>query len=260
MANESKIRGEARSRTKPTAGQQGEQVNVRLTQFGEVMNRPLDRKALAEEGSYFVAHNTTNDASTTLAGHAAPVLADADDTMTKPFVFIRVPTSSTKLIVLDFIEIEVVTAGANGTQACWAAELDSGATRRSSGGSELTIVNPNMYSSETSVFSGTTLALMGGPVVSAAESANNRYLGHGTLRPSIEIAGDIKMFVFGGSPEIAGTQAGQAAAAIRTSVVALPPVVLGPENQFLLALHGQASQSAAGVYKLRLGWHERQFT
>lgn len=260
MSNESKIRGEARSRTKPTAGQQGEQVNVRLTQFGEIINSPLDRKALAVEGSYFIAHNTINDASTTLAGHAAPILADADDTMTKPFVFIRVPASSTKLIVLDFIEIEVVTAGATGAQACWAAQLDSGTTRRSSGGSELTIVNPNMYNADASVFSGTTLAMMGGPVVSGAESANVRYLGHGTVRPSIEIAGDIKMFVFGGSPEVAGTQAGQAAAAIRTSVVALPPVCLGPENQFLLALHSQSGQNAAGVYKLRMGWSERQFT
>lgn len=257
MSNESKIRGEARSRTKPTAGGQGEQMNVRVSQFGEIVNKRLDRKALAEEGSYFIAHNTTNDAATTLAGHAAPVLADADATMTKPFVFMRNPSNSTKLITLDYIEIEVVTAGALGTQACWAAQLDTGTTRRSSGGSELTLVNPNMYNSDTSVFSGTTLHLMGGDVVSGAESASARVLGFGTLRPSIEIAGDLKVFVFGGSPEVAGTQAGQAAASIRTSVVNLPPVHLGPTDQFLLALHSQASQNAAGVYKLRLGWSER---
>lgn len=260
MANESKIRGEARTRTKPTAGQQGEQVNVRVTQFGEVINRPLDRRMLCEEGSYFIAHNTTNDASTTLAGHAAPVLADADATLTKPFVFVRNPANSTSYIVLDYIEIEVVTAGATGAQACWAAQLDTGTTRRSSGGTELTLVNPNMASSATSVLSGQTLHLMGGDVVAGTEGANCRVLGFGTLRPSIEIAGDIKMFTFGADPAIVGTQAGQAAAAIRTSVVGLPPVVLGPTDQFLLALHSQSGQNAAGVYKLRLAWHERQYT
>jgi hypothetical protein len=102
-----------------------------------------------------------------------------------------------------------------------------------------------------------SLACLGGAPVSGAESASARDLGFGTLRPSIEIAGDIKMFVFGADPEIVGTQPGQAAAAIRTSIVCLPPVVLGPNDQFLLALHGQASQSAAGVYKVRMGWVER---
>lgn len=251
------IRVAGRDYSLPTPGTQGEMLIARASRYGEIINRPLDRVALADEGSYFVAHNAINDASTTLAGHAAPVLADADDTMTKPFLFMRVPAAATKRVYLDFIEIEVVTAGANGTQACWAAELDTGTTRRSSGGSELTLLNPNMASSNTSVFSGQTLHLMGGPVVSAAESAAVRYLGHGTIRPSIEIAGDIKMFVFGAAPEIVGTQAGQAAAAIRTSVVGLPPVILGATDQFLLALHGQASQSAAGVYKVRMGWFER---
>jgi hypothetical protein len=259
MANESKIRGESRSRTKPTPGSQGEQVNVRTSQYGEVYTRPLDRHSMAEEGSYFIAHNTTNDASTTLAGHAAPVLADADDTLTKPFVFVRVPNAATKLVQLDFIEIEVVTAGALGTQACWAAQLDTGTTRLSSGGTALTIVNPNMQSAETSILAVTNHLLGGAPVV-GAETASCRVLGFGTLRPSIEIAGDIKMFTFGRDPAVVGTQAGQAAAAIRTSVVALPPVLLGATDCFLLALHGQASQNAAGVYKLRMGWSERTAT
>lgn len=259
MADEAKIRGEARSRSKPTPGQQGEQVSVRLSQFGEVYSRPVDRHSLAEEGSYFIAHNTTNDATTTLAGHTAPVLADADVTLTKPFVFIRVPNAATKLLQLDFIEIEVVTAGAAGTQACWTAQADTGTSRYSSGGTALTIVNPNMQSAETSIVA-TTNHLLGGDVTVGAETASCRVLGFGTLRPSIEIAGDIKMFTFGRDPAVVGTQAGQAAAAIRTSVVALPPVLLGATDCFLLALHSQASQSAAGVYKLRMGWSERTQT
>lgn len=229
----------------------------RSTAYGEKFVQPigLPRWAHSLEGTYFVCHNATNDASTTLAGHAAPVLADADATMTKPYFFMRHggATSSNIRIYLDYIEIEVVTAGANGTQACWAAQLDTGTTRYSSGGTALTIVNPNMQSSATSV-TATTNHLLGGDVVSGAENAGVRHLGHGTLRPSIEIAGDKKVFVFGGDP-ILGSDG--AAAAKREQVVNMPPVILGPTDQFLLALHGQASQSAAGVYKIRAGWIER---
>lgn len=211
------------------------------------------RWAHALEGTYFYAHNATNDASTTLAGHAAPVLADADATMTKPFVFIRNPssTSTDTRVVLDFIEITVVTAGANGTTASYAMQLDQGTTRWSSGGTALTIVNPNMSNTNDSVLDETN-ALLGGAVVAGAENSTARHLSFDDLRPSIEIAGDRKLFIFGGDPT---DVTASAAAAVRTQVVNAPPVVLGPTDQFLLALYAP-SQSAAGVYKLRMGWIE----
>lgn len=238
------------SRALPTPTSQGVWTGIRGTRYGEVIAAILDRKALADEGTYFIAHNATNDASTTLAGHAAPVLADADATMTKPFIHVRHAGGLTSLTrcYLDYIEIEVVTAGANGTAANWAAQLDTGATRVSSGGTALTQVNPNMQSSTTAV-----LATLGGAIVTGAESANVRELGHGQLRPTIEVAGDKKLFVFGESPL---TVAASAAAAVREQVVNLPPVVLGPQDQFLLALYAP-SQSAAGVYKVRMAWSER---
>lgn len=229
----------------------------RSSAYGEKFVTPLgqSRWNLSNEGTYFIARNATDDASTTLAGHAAPVLADADATMTKPFIFMRHggASTSTTRIFLDFIEIEVVTAGASGTQACWSAQLDTGTTRYSSGGTALTIINPNMQSSATSVLA-TTSHLLGGAVVVGAENSTARILGFGTLRPSIEIAGDKKVFIFGGDP-ILGSDG--AAAAKREQVVNMPPVVLGPTDQFLLALHSQASQNAAGVYKVRMSWVER---
>jgi hypothetical protein len=146
------------------------------------------RKVLAEQGSYFVAHNATNDASTTIAGHTAPVLADADVTMTKPLIHCVNNVAGTSLVrcILDFIEIEVVTAGATGTQACWAAQLDTGATRITTPGTALThgqsehaVEAPRRTSRRPPARSS-----------SSAESANVRHLDHGTIRPSIEIAGD----------------------------------------------------------------------
>lgn len=240
------------SRDLPGINQDNTQAVPRLGRRAEAFILPASRArfVLADQGTYFAAHNTTNDASTTLAGHAAPVLADADATLVKPFIHLRMDDASTKRAFLDFIEIEVVTAGANGTQACWTAQIDTGATR-CSGGTALTRLNPNMASTTSP-----DLACTGGAITATAESALCRVLGFGTLRPSIEIAGDIKLFSFGGEPEVAGAGSVAAAAAIRKSVVCLPPTILGPRDAFLLALHGQASQDAAGVYKVRIGWWE----
>lgn len=254
MSNETFPRGPGRDRSLPAAGNQGENLPVRTSRYGELFSRPLpgERHALADEGSYWAFHNATNDAATTLAGHAAPVLVDADDTMTKPFIFIRVPAGATKRLYLDYIEIEVVTAGAAGTASNWAAELDTGATRWSSGGTALTIVNPNMQCADASILA-TTNHLLGGAVVVGAESASVRYLGHGQIRAAIEFAGDRLMFKFGGEPT---NGANVVAGAATRHLVNLPPVILGATDQFMLALYAP-SQSAAGVYKVRGAYWER---
>jgi len=238
------------SQARPSQLADQAQVSQRGTRYGDAYVAPIMpwRQALADEGSYHIFHNPTNDASSTLAGHAAPVLADADVTMTKPFILMRNLLNTGKRVFLDFIEITVITAGAAGTQACWAAQLDTGATRLSSGGTALTVVNPNGQA--TNALDSTALTLLGGAPVSGAESSAVRDLGFGTLRPSIEIAGDIKVFDFVGDYGIASTIA---AASVRTQVQRMPPVALGYTDQFLLALHGQASQNAAGVYQVRGG-------
>lgn len=243
---------DSRALPQPVSGD-GEYGAVRGNRYGELFAVPMGRWRYhaADEGTYFRAHNATNDASTTLAGHAAPVLVDADATMTKPFIhLINSDAATSKLrCYLDFIEIEVITAGANGTADSWAAQLDSGATRVTTPGTALTKVNPNMQSSATAV-----LVPTGGPIVVGAESAVARNLDFGQFRPSIALAGDKYMFVFGGEPETAGIAG--ATATINRHVVNLGPVILGPTDQFLLALYSP-SQSAAGVYKVRMGWAER---
>lgn len=254
MSNETNIKGAGRDRSLPTAGTQGEMQILRTSRYGEALNRNVDPRVLSDEGSYFIAHNATNDASTTLAGHAAPVLADADATMTKPFIFVRCPASATKRVYMHFIELDVVTAGANGTTDNWAAQLDTGTTRYSSGGTALTIVNPNMQSTDTSMFSGQSNHLLGGDVVSGAEGASVRHLGHGQIRAAIHIAGDRYMYQFGANDPSAG--ANVVATAASRHVINLPPVILGATDQFLLAFYAP-SQSAAAVYKVRMGWWER---
>lgn len=237
---------------KPTKGVDGYAADVRLTAFGEQYVTPMGawRRTAAAEGSYFVAHSPTIDVATTTVGHAAPVLVDADDTLTKPLIHLMHggATSSPILVDLDFIRIEVIVAGASGTSDHWTAQLDTGATRYSSGTVEtLTTVNPNMQSTATPV-----LVAKAGPFVAGAESALVRRLGHGTFKSTIEIAGDVYLFTFGGDP----MPSNKVSAAASVFHVPMAPVRLGPSDQFLLALW-QVAQNAAGIYKITVAWMER---
>ena len=224
---------------------------VRSSQYGEVLTLPVGsaRHTLLDQATYFVAHNATNDAATTVAGHADPELADADATMTKPLVHMRVAASSTKRIYLDYIELEVVTAPTNGTKDNWAAQLDSGATRVTSGGTALTNVNTNMQSTATS-----DLTILGGAVVTGAESPLVRHLGHGQTRAAIAIIGDRYQFRFGGEPSSGDNVVATAAS---RHLINMPPVILGATDQLLLAIYAaDDAQTAAAVYKIRAAWWE----
>lgn len=224
---------------------------MRLSRRGELFTAGDTGKwryNLCDEGTYFSGKNGTIDAATTLAGHAAPVLADL---YTKPLVHIRNEGASTSLVrtYLDFIEIEVITAGANGTSDNWAAELDTGASRYSSGTVEtMTPVNTNMQSTTTAV-----TVVKAGPFVAAAATASQRKVGHGVFRPAIALTGDKYTFRFG-DEQNSGYNV--VATATTHHVVGLPPCILGPTDQFLLHLYAP-SQNAAAVYKVRYGLWER---
>lgn len=255
MSDETKPRVLIRETTKPTPENDGAYLPTRGSKYGEPFVRPLpgERYVLADEGSYFVAHNPTNDAATTLAGHVAPVLADADATLTKPFIFFRVPAGATKKVRLDYIELDVIVVGASGTSDNYAWQLDTGTSRYSSGGTALTIVNPNMDSAEASIMAVTN-HLLGGDVVVSAETANVRHGGHGQIRGAIMVAGDRTMFKFGSDPS---PGANVVATAATRHLVTLPPIVLGAEDSFLLAMYAPSQAVTAAVYKVRMAWWER---
>jgi hypothetical protein len=223
---------------------------VRGTRYGDQYEISLfgnRNHGLADEGSLFYHQHPTIDAATTVAGHAAPVLADL---YTKPFLVVTNAdvSSSGRRCYLDFIELTVITAGANGTSDNWAAECDTGgaAARYSSGTLvRLTAVNPNMQSTAAN-----QTVIDCGPYVAKAATASQRKMGSGVFRPSIQVAGDKYLFVFGGAPQVNGI------ATIAQHVVPMPPVILGPGDLFLLHLYAP-SQSAATVYKVQAQTWER---
>lgn len=221
---------------------------IRIGRRGETCTLPFGshRHSLSDEGSYFVAQNASIDAATTLAGHAAPVLADL---YTKPFLFMRHGggvTDQTRLY-LDYIHVQVITAGVGGTSDNWAAECDTGVTRNTSAGTALTRINPNMQSAATPL-----CTVVGGAPVAAAATSSQRVMGHGVFRPSIAITGDKYTWRFG----VDHIESNVVASAITHHLIPMPPVILGPTDQFLLHLYAP-SQSAAGVYKVSVGWWER---
>ncbi len=238
-------------RAQPTPIAPNTQGPIRSNRYGEVGTAPYTsfRQNLVDEGCYFTFHNITLDASTTIAGHPAPVVADIS-TLTKPLIVCRNTDgiTSTKRVYLDWIEIEVITAAASGTNAMWAIDLDTGASRYSSGTVETaTVVNPNMAVSNTSV-----LDTKMGPYVATAPSSSVRKLGFGNVRVAIEFTGDKVLFDFGGDPGETNIVAGAAT----HSKINVPPVVLGPTDTMLLALAG-VSTGTAGVYKIRGAYFER---
>lgn len=226
-------------------------TQIHIDQYGNLVALPIGegRYTLADQGTYYIAHNTTNDASTTILGHAAPVLADADATMTKPLVHMRMNPSTGVRAYLDYIELEIVTAPTNGAVDDWAAQLDTGATRVTTAGTALTTVNPNMQASTTP-----DLSIQAGAIVVGAESASVRNLGFGQTRAGIGIIGDRYMWRFGDEPSCGDNVV---AAAASRHLINMPPVILGPSDQFLLALYAaDNNQTVAGVYKVRCGWWE----
>lgn len=225
----------------------GQRANKRGEPFSQEMGRW--RSNAAREGTYFVAHDPTIDVATTLVGHAAPVLVDGDATLTKPILVGRhTGATGTALAELDYIQIDVIVAGASGTSDHWTMQLDTGTTRYASGTViDLVAVNPNMQSSATP-----NLGWKAGPYVAGAETASCRVLGFGTFKSTIELAGDRYIWNFGG--DVTGENKVSAAASIYQ--ITMPPVILGPTDSILLALW-QVAQNAAGIYKIRVGWRER---
>lgn len=208
----------------------------------------------ALDGAYFISQNPAIDAATTIAGHPAPVLADL---YTKPFLVVSGNdlANQKKCARLHYIQLTVITPGATGTSDNWAAEIDSGARFSSGSITRLTTANPNQRGTDP-LRDANTYVIDCGPYVATAPSVAQRKMGHGVFRPSIAIAGDKYTFVFNQNAMSTITESTVVATAITHHIIPMPPVVLGPNDKFLLHLYAPA-QSAAAVYKVAVGHTER---
>lgn len=228
--------------SKNARGVSGTNVPQRSTVHGDATTVEYSKGVygLADEGSYFMIKNPT--VGTGIAGIAA---ADGAEGL-EQLLFIR-NTSSVdegKRIYLDHLRLIPTAAGTNGTTTMFVSVLDSGANRYTSGGTEYTPKNMNMYSSDTA-----PCQFVFGAVVTAAPSADVRITGGGALRLGvIKVIGDVYDFNFGStSPQASPSVVTSGTAQIN---VQWPhaPVVIGPQQMWMLEVYA-ASQTVAASFE-----------
>lgn len=213
--------------------------------YGEPYTLPVSRWVISDEGGYFVARNGTP--GTGVAGHAAPTTHDTE----KPYIFLKNGAASGgRRVYLDYIKLYVTAAGTAGTLNYATHTVDRDRTY-TSGGSDLTIVNPNIQSSESSVLS---IFKIGAVVPAQANSAAARIVAHQAVRQVIPVVGDVILFTFGHDP--IPTAMITAGTAELERIIHCPPVIFGPAESYHLVLW-RASQSAAASYEVEIGWWER---
>ena len=239
-----KFWGEARNGV-PSVHSDGMEAPIRTTPYGDVVVAPIMplNKAMvaAAEGSYFAFVNPT--IGTAIDGHPAPDTVTVD---TKPLILIS-NTHVTKKTYIDYILLNTVAVGTNGTNVSYKMDLDT--SRYTSGGSDLT-GQPTCLDS-TTAYAGKVYV---GAVVAAAETSSVRQLQSGVLRSVIQVAGDNYLFKFGDSSGMSSMiTAGVAQANI---VVVCPPIVLGEGHHFLLHMFA-AAQTVAASYYVNIGLIQR---
>lgn len=240
-------------RTQPTPYSSGSEVPLVASPHGEQYVQGTYGGKLwtpADRGQYFVATNPT--VATGIAGIAAADGYNAAETL---FLLYNTATGASgdeTRIYLDFLELQCTVVDTAGTDIRFDHHIDS-IDRFTSGGTNITPVNPNMDSSASAKG-----RLRFGAVVSASASTSVRYLGGRQLSSTDLVANDLMLFSFGGSNAFSsqGSNLTEEATLARLWQVACPPVVLGPGDSYLFTINC-ASQTGAATWTFNTGWVER---
>lgn len=197
----------------------------------------------AYEGSYFICTNAT--LATGIAGHAAPVVADAD---TKPLFFLF---NGTQFNVLpDYLFLEVTAAGTGGTIHYTTIYLDNkGSTSRTGGGTAITALNS--CNSAGGVLSTSGLTVHFGAVTAVMTSSVK--VGQQIGREVIPVVQDTLMMKFGAGT--GGFHSGLTTAGTATNhlIQQFGPLCVQPGGNLNIS-QIRPSQSAAASYQFEFGF------
>lgn len=219
------------------------QVPSRTGTYGEGYALGLTSKEwfLADEGSFFFAQNGTPG-----TGIIGPV--STSFTETTALFSLYNGNSGQVRIYPQYLRLYVTVAGGSDARVQFTHIVDNG-NRYSSGGSTLTVVNPNMDSSL--VTQG--IAKFGALTLTAA-SANRRLVGTTVFRGTIGIIEDCYEFIYAGG-DGAG-QGGSRAATVQDMARMVAPIVIGAGQTY--AIHDWAASIATGrTYAVEFGYVER---
>lgn len=234
--------------TGPTADGTTAVLPQRTGPYYEAFTIPLGgggNYAYADEWSFFTCVNAT--VGTGIAGHAAPVVADAD---TKPLLHLFNSATNTKTIIPVFLRLEFTAIGAGGTASYNVVYVDNaGTTARTGAGTAITPANCKSNGSQTTgatVYFGAVTAVM----------TSSKKLWAQACREVIPVVTDTITVYFGaptGNFQSALTTAGTATNHI---VQTAPPVSIAPGGNFNFS-RIRASQSGADSYTFSFGYIER---
>jgi hypothetical protein len=201
--------------------------------------------ALADEGSYWVAHNVPG----TPIIDTAALTAFAATTPTMVLVNNN-PAGSGINIYPTRIKVQVAAAGTSGTNWLNQWIVDTG-NRYTSGGTQLTAANPNL-----SVLATKTGALVYFGAITAPAANAPRIIAASEMRTVIKVIGDEYTFEFGGSaPSSVGMPTDGTLQLHRT--MQLPPVVLAPQQSLLWYEYAASQGTAASFDYIQAEWVER---
>jgi hypothetical protein len=241
------------SRGIPPINQDGINQDVAMRQhaYGELMTMPVVRKqhTLADEGSYFVLHNNQ-----TALTHGIPTSFAA----TAGFLML-VNLDVSRRMYLDYIKLQAVTAwtAASGTGPLMAAlSVDNTlATRYTSGGSPITQAPLNVNMASASVSQVNCYA--GALVLTTPSGAARTIVGQTMLRPAasataVTVIGDQFLLNFGGVENASNGNI----TLTNPNIIScpLPPLVLGPQQTFMLHPWAAATTPAAGTWTFEVGY------
>jgi hypothetical protein len=236
-----------------TAAAEGTDGPVRVSRFGDVFTRAMDRKGLSLSGKHYVCTNPTFE--TGIAGHAAATATDDS----KPFLTLQNTAAVTSQLKIQPLRLTLIctAAGTNGTDLRYTVHKSAaGVSRFTSGGSSAGSGGAGTLSAFcTSVSGATTSALIRAGAVVAPTDSNKVRVAGGLLRSVINVVQDMYIFDFGA--ENPGSTPAFAAATATATIVhrSIAPVTLEAQETMTFALIA-ASQSAAPSYELYLEYCE----
>ena len=229
--------------------------DVRLAGRGEqiMMNLWNGLQGAAMEGSYWLASTLTPGTGIALSVATGTTFLD-----TQALLGINNTDQSTqqggqgKSIYPDFILITVTTVPTSATSEHVAHRIDNG--QRNSAGTQLGASGVNARTSNMNFGGNSVAQVLALPTVAAATAAV-RNVGRNVLRTQIPVAFDQYFIKFASQENAAGgVSVGAAAASVIT--VFAPPVVIGP-NQSYVMNEWAVARSAALSGEVVVGWIER---
>lgn len=233
------------STAQPTRIADATAQQIRLSATGEQIVVPVGtgEYGLAMEGSYFKATNATFNTAVAMNIAAATAFSETQGSVT----IRNTNIANGKDIILDYIRIQLTSAGTLGTNLSFAMQTDN-AIRYSSGGSLLTIVNAN---SNMPAVTGALVHFGALTLVTSTVAARKLCAGGMIIKNAITAINDIFMFNFGNVDSVANAPG----VAVAT---ACGPVVLpaGANHTFVLHLYA-GSQTAAPTAFVEVGYFER---